>query len=153
MQVIFSLSASGLFRIWIFFVEDVIRSVPFCNSYLMPHIMFSFHVLTSYSSFYPFPFSFSFLSPLTSISFNFHFFLTSLFPYYHFSFSLFSITYRESGASTATVLTEAQKTDPTWIVEKWVLLWANQLRRWRLGLVIARLEEGHIGELLSGRFT
>ena len=35
--------------------------------------------------------------------------------------------------------------DPHWIVGKWVLLFAHQLRRWRIGLVLARLDAGYIG--------
>ena len=52
---------------------------------------------------------------------------------------------RESGASSAVVVTAEQKTDPHWIVGKWVLLFAHQLRRWRIGLVLARLDAGYIG--------
>ena len=112
--------------------------VPLCD----PHYIFLsqlliFHCL-SYLSVYVFP-----TSPLSSFFYLFY-------PSYNLFSCIFSITYRESGASTATVLTAEQKSDPTWIIEKWVLLWANQLRRWRLGLVIARLEEGHIGDFSYG---
>jgi hypothetical protein len=39
--------------------------------------------------------------------------------------------------------------DPHWIVGKWVLLFAHQLRRWRIGLVLARLDAGYIGTELN----
>ena len=55
------------------------------------------------------------------------------------------LIFRESGASSGQVLTPEQRDDPTFILEKWVLLYAHQLRRWRLGMVIARLPSGYIG--------
>lgn len=52
---------------------------------------------------------------------------------------------RINGVPTAVLVTAEQKADPTFLLLKWVLLFAPQLRRWRLGLVITRLDEGYIG--------
>jgi hypothetical protein len=46
---------------------------------------------------------------------------------------------RESGATTGAVVTQGQKEDNSFLLNKWVLVFANQLRRWRLGCVIDRL--------------
>lgn len=46
---------------------------------------------------------------------------------------------RESGATTGAVVTQGQKEDRSFLLNKWVLVFANQLRRWRLGCVIDRL--------------
>ena len=47
------------------------------------------------------------------------------------------------------LVTPEQKADPSFLTLKWVLLFAPQLRRWRLGLVISRLQEGYIGQSVS----
>jgi hypothetical protein len=61
-----------------------------------------------------------------------------------------SLTYviRINGVPNAVLVTAEQKADPTFLLLKWVLLFAPQLRRWRLGLVITRLDEGYIGSCL-----